>query len=263
MSMTRYECPTCETVFNAGDSTRCVQCGQPFAPNAADAPGADPLGPPPPYRQANAASQSPPPRGEWLPAPAAGDATPSDGVLGAPSIRDIGALGPPPPYRPIVQASPVFERGPAPDLEPWRLASLARLTVHPPPDAAPARESVDPAEDEWSLLREPDPAAGPAPPPVDDDRFERPADFGPRDMPMPWVPEPPASPMALVVRRILPGGGLRHGGHRAIRPTIWGAGIAVVMLVVAIAVRSGPERLMRAIPGGAEIYAWLGLAPTP
>jgi hypothetical protein len=179
MSMTRYQCSTCEAVFTVGDSTCCRQCGQVFAPDAADA-----------------------------------------GPLGAPGIRAIGALGPPPPYRPIVQAPPAFGRGPAPDLEPWRVASLARRPVQPPPDAVAAPESVDPAEDEWSLHREPAPVVERSPPAADDNRFERPADFGPRDRPIPWVPEPPVSRMTLIFRRILPVGGLGRGRHRPIRPSI-------------------------------------------
>jgi len=88
------------------------------------------------------------------------------------NIRVIGALGPPPPYRPADQAAPVFARGPAPDLEPWREPSLACvLTDEPAAEAAPA-------EPHWSLIREPDATVEVAPPPGEQTRSEIDQDLG-------------------------------------------------------------------------------------
>jgi predicted Zn finger-like uncharacterized protein len=103
------------------------------------------LGPPPPYRPI---AQEP--RAALTPVEMA--PTPPPAPL---NIRSIGALGPPPPYRPIIQAGAVFQRGPAPDLEPWRLASLARA-----PTTSLAESGVDEpvmSEADWTLPREAEP----------------------------------------------------------------------------------------------------------
>jgi len=70
------------------------------------------------------------------------------------NIRTLGALGPPPPYRPIIQAGAVFFRGPAPDLEPWRLASLARVPGSP---GGRGPEGTGIGRADWSLHRESEP----------------------------------------------------------------------------------------------------------
>ncbi len=138
------------------------------------------VGPPPPYRTVTPPSRPAPVRPEIAPAPA----TPPV------NIRGIGALGLPPPYRPIVQAASVFGRGPAPDLEPWRLASA----THTSPVAGLEPEwipvSADSSEADWSISRDSEPEIPGTSSPLDDARRE----VDRRADPLAWAEAPPVRP---------------------------------------------------------------------
>lgn len=164
-----------------------------------------PMGPPPQYRPIVTAPPQAKPRVEMAPV------TPAAPV----NIRGIGALGPPPPYWPIVQASQVFGRGPPPDLEPWRIASLTHAIVDRGTEPEPPLADVDPSEADWTISREPEPVVEMAPPPVEETRFE--IDDEGHSLAWPTY-APPPMPM--------PG----SGSVRAIRLTLWAAGIALAVL---------------------------------
>jgi hypothetical protein len=171
------------------------------------------------------------------------------------NIRVLEALGPPPPYRPIVQAGAVFERGPPPDLEPWRLASLTRI---PAPGLAVPKEpdapGADPADAEWSLTREPEPVVV-ATPEIDPTiRLEGRLDFEPIYGPVMWPTELGASfgPQA-------PGFAPRSR-RGAIRLRLWASGIVMTVIVLGAILGVGRGRVMRAFPGTIRIYATIGLA---
>lgn len=238
---------------HAGTSEATQRSGEPGRPNSVTDGAAGALGPPPPYRPIVAAPRPAPPRVEMAPAPPAAPV----------NIRVIGALGPPPPYRPVIQAAPVFGRGPAPDLEPWRLASLTRLPALRP-EPAPEEAGGEPLEDEWALSREPEPEVG-TPPPVEDSRLEVPEDFGPRDRPLVWPPGSqaphmlPASVYASRVAGLGPGPGIAARG-REIRRMLWVVGIGMAVLGLGITLHIGRERVMRAFPAAVRIYGALGLA---
>ena len=90
------------------------------------------LGPPPPYRPIAA-----PPLTRHHEENARPDQ--KETIGDAPTPVDLGKVNrlvPPPPYRPIsaVTGTPIFPRGQAPDLEPWRRASLSRDAVYEPDD---------------------------------------------------------------------------------------------------------------------------------
>jgi len=144
------------------------------------------------------------------------------------NIRVIGTLGPPPPYRPIVQSSPVFGRGPAPDLEPWRIASLTRAIVDRGTEHEPPLTDVDRADADWTISREPEPGVEKAPASPEEIRFE--IDEADRAAARPSRAPPPAP---------------TSGFARAIRPTLWAAGIAVAVLGSGAALYLERGRLMR------------------
>lgn len=165
------------------------------------------------------------------------------------NIRGIGILGPPPPYRPIIQGGPVFERGPPPDLEPWRLASLTRIPADPQPNARAAEAGVVSAEEPWALEREPDR-------PIQEEaaasytgryEIEDPAgpSISPADGPAlgyaPWGPAPAST--ARTKRRV-----------------VWLVGLVVAVLGMAIALDTARAPLIREFPAAARVYATFGLA---
>jgi hypothetical protein len=216
--------------------------------NAATAPTAPspvPLGPPPPYRPIMAGRRPAPARAEMAPMPAA--AAPVN-------IRVLGALGPPPPYRPIVQAGAVFERGPPPDLEPWRLASLTRipapgLAVPAEPEAA----GTDPEDTEWSLTREPEPRVVATPELEPTIRLEGRQEREPMYGPVMWPTEIEAALGASA-----PGFAPRSR-RRMIRPLLWASGIIMTVIVSGAILDIGRGRVMRTFPGTVRIYAAIGL----
>jgi hypothetical protein len=147
------------------------------------------------------------------------------------NIRVIGTLGPPPPYRPIVQTSPVFERGPAPDLEPWRIASLTGAIVDRGAKDEPPLTGVDRADADWTISRDPEPGVEKAPPLPGEARFE----IDGEDRALAWPTHAP-SPVPA------------SGFARAIRPTLWAAGIAVAVLGSGAALYLERGRLIQALP---------------
>jgi hypothetical protein len=178
-----------------------------------------PMGPPPAYRPIATIPPKAKPRVEMAPV-----TTPAVPV----NIRVIGTLGPPPPYRPIIQSSPVFERGPAPDLEPWRIASLTHAIVDRGAKDEPPLAGVDRADADWTISRDPEPGVEKAPPLPEEARFE----IDEEDRALAWPTRAP-SPMPA------------SGFARAIRPTLWAAGIAVAVLGSGAALYLERGRLMR------------------
>jgi hypothetical protein len=171
------------------------------------------------------------------------------------NIRVLGALGPPPPYRPIVQAGAVFERGPPPDLEPWRLASLTRV---PAPGLAvptePATTGADPEDDEWSLIREAEPEVVATPELNPTIRLEGRRDFEPIYGPVVWPAEIEAS-LGAPAQGLAP-----RPRRRAIRGMLWASGIVMTVIVLVALLGLGRGSVMRAFPGTARIYTAIGLA---
>ena len=237
-------------------------------------PPSGPLGAPPPYIVKAPPSRPAPPRVEMAPVPpapehGAGDTyRRPDFPLPAPAaapvnMRVIGALGPPPPYRPIVQGAPVFGRGPAPDLEPWRLAALARIPAERAPRPEPAREAVEAFEDEWSLPRETGQAAELGPASADETRVERPEEYGPRDVPMVWPAEAEAPRMNLEYPfpRIGAAAVVVARRRRELRLLL---GIGATFAIAAVAgPLIGRQPLMSRFPATVPVYAALGLAGKP
>lgn len=177
-----------------------------------------PLGPPPPYCPIVVPPKSAPKRAEIAPAPPAASV----------NLRVMGALGPPPPYRPIVQPGAEFGRGPAPDLEPWRLVSLTLIHADPPREPEPDEAETARVEADWSLPREPEPEAE-IPPPPDATRFETNVEFGPLDLPRVWPAGSNDAPHMLppAFRRGLPGAGgegspvAKMGAQGVLPATLW------------------------------------------
>jgi hypothetical protein len=171
------------------------------------------------------------------------------------NIRVLGALGPPPPYRPIVQAGAVFERGPPPDLEPWRLASLTRI---PTPGLAVPKEpeapGAEPADAEWSLIREPEPVVV-ATPEIDPTiRLEGRQDFEPIYGPVMWPAEIEAS-FAAPAQWFAP-----RFRRSTFRLMLWASGAVMTVIVLGAILGIGRGSVMRAFPGSVRIYAAIGLA---
>ena len=210
------------------------------------------LGPPPPYRPIVAAPKPSPPRAEIAPV--------SHSIEG--SDRVVGALGPPPPYRPVIQTAPVFGRGPAPDLEPWRPVAFTRIQT----DRRAEPETPLTGDDDdfaWSLPRQSDPEPT-IPQPMEEVRREAPEDFGPRDRPLVWprgreapydVPGPPRfSPQIDLLAN--PGPVARPGiARRLVRKVLWAAGIGVAVVGLALVLYVGRWRVMRTFPVTVPIYA--------
>ncbi len=237
-------------------------------PRGNPAPG-PPLGPPPPYRPMASSPRSVPPAVEMAPAPPPAEV----------NLRVMGALGPPPPYRPIVQAGAVFRRGPAPDLEPWRLASLARMPAQKPDNPSePAPSVLDDTDTDWSLPREAERR-------VEADRgADQPSrimtshglEIGPglaigqslavgqfmgADGSRLGVGPRPRRKIGFLARRggrIL-GGRTRAASHMS-RVVLCGTGLMVAMLVLGFAAGFGRHAVMRAFPASRSIYASVGLA---
>ena len=212
------------------------------------------LGLPPPYLPFVPAPGPAPPRAEMAPAPPAAPV----------NIRGVGSLGPPPPYRPIVQAASVFGRGPAPDLEPWRLASLRRTLPDREPTRVPPGTEAD--EDEWALSREPEPGVESGQRPFEESRVETPGDFGPRDIPLTWPPQIQPPRRFPGSAHGLPRGvrGVRAGiATRLVRPLLWTAGIGVAVLGLGVVLHSGRQQVMRAFPIAGRIYDAFGVTGTP
>jgi hypothetical protein len=105
-------------------------------------------------KAAPAPAEMPPPARALLPT------SPAPAHRASPvNIRGLSTLGPPPPYRPIVQGAAEFARGPPPDLEPWRVASLSSIPVsswetEPETATSPAATPVEPEDADWRLPRE-------------------------------------------------------------------------------------------------------------
>ncbi|MSP01963.1 MAG: hypothetical protein EXR07_13065 [Acetobacteraceae bacterium] len=186
---------------------------------------------------------------------------------GPDNIRSIGMLGPPPPYRPIIQGSAVFERGPAPDLEPWRLESLTRV-----PTPRGARPALDPEvpdgpyQADWSIHRDTIPATG------QDQEF--PAEQAPPGVPVPWPydDEPPPGPKLPAPRAFSfrftrtraqsMSGGMGRRRFITRRLALWSI-IAAVVVMFGAALGFGRQDVMRRFPATAPLYAALGLAGAP
>ena len=293
MTQLPFRCPVCVAAGAVPDltsaaATHCAQCGLVFTPIAtsgdgvnasrprisdqlpyvppvanlagaepprSDAPPAVTVDPPPPYVPLANPARPTPPRAEMTPTP------PEVSV----NIRVVGALGLPPPYRPGVAAEPVFARGPAPDLEPWRLVSLASRMAERDPTPDPAAEGDAPANPHWSLNREPDPAAE-AVPLAQETRFETGEVAGPRDLPVVW---PPGSegPRMLPASRYdarRAGQGVAVGAaFRMRRPAFWAAGIGIAVIGLGVALYVGRQEVTRVFPSEAPVAAARGPADGP
>jgi hypothetical protein len=178
-----------------------------------------PFGPPPTYRPIDPGPRPKLPAVEMTPVP------PPTAV----NLRTMGTLGPPPPYRPIIQAGATFARGGAPDLEPWRLASLMST---PGEDHEPRPGII---EEVWSLAREPPSEGAPIPGPEVPNRFENDRDVDPKDRPVAWaahMPVPPATlgyaPEDKARRR---GTGIRLRPRMG-RSVLWASGLFGAILAV-------------------------------
>ncbi len=204
--------------------------------------GAEALGPPPPYIPIGAREKPAPPS----PAPGgrtAGEGTgarPGPGAPGAgQSVRLAGMLGPPPPYRPAEGAVQGFERGPAPDLEPWREDGLTRGPAPPPPGEADLG---------WDFAREPPPE----PPP------DRAAPASP-GVPVPWPyeNEPPPPPMFGPKPGRAPW--TAEARSRLIRRVVVGTVVVAVLVSVGAASIVWRATAIRYVPALAGVYQALGL----
>jgi predicted Zn finger-like uncharacterized protein len=215
----------------------------------------EPLGAPPPYRPVEAVQKPEPARVEM--APPAPKQEPAAGM----DIRLAGELGPPPPYRPIVQAGAAFERGPAPDLEPWRVASLMRMRAQEPAARRPfsgANPDDDDAEPDWSIRHE-------------TMRFAIEPDRDPRED----GPDTAAAVRPVIGKRrglrsfrsrsaALPGGDF----GRDVRPIVpnarmLAAAAAGMVILLGIAFYTQREDVMRNVPETVRVYSALGLAARP
>jgi hypothetical protein len=214
------------------------------------------LGPPPPYRPVTPPAKAPPPRFEIAPAP------PIELIEAARdvNIRAVGELGPPPPYRPIIQAGAVFARGPAPDLEPWRMAQLTRVRARPGQEpATPAPPDLD--ERDWSIAREGGRDPRYAPPPWEH--------FDPDAIPPPLLAGAKLSAKdklrLLLVRGEVPGPNGDPVALYRVRATwLAAAGAAVVVLfLLAGSLLTWREAVIERFPGAAPAYAALGLFSPP
>jgi hypothetical protein len=231
---------------NGGDGTSGSTAGGPSGP----------LGSPPPYRPIQT-----PPKPVRARAPAL-DA-PRSPMVEAPrsppvNARVVSALGPPPPYRPIARPDPVFGRGPAPDLEPWRQGTPIRM---PPPDSwRGAPFSLDNAgltEETWALARDAEPLVSATPEREPETRLEPLPNFGPNDRPVAWPKGAPA-PVGAIASR-LP----RSMWRRVLRPVVWTVGIVSIVLMAGVALDKERAVVMRTFPATARIYAAVGLAGKP
>jgi len=211
-----------------------------------------PLGPPPPYRPIEPARRREVPRPEIPEIPETSPAAPIN-------VRVASALGPPPPYRPIIQGAAVFQRGPAPDLEPWRVTSLTRIpTPAEDPPFGAASDGVGPYVSDWQLIREPEPMVSATPEIGPGLRLGAALDTETEDRPVTRYlvpPPPPLRPAPRVRRRLLAGG--------AIRPALWAAGVAVTAVAIGAVLDIRRDGVMRRFPATTGIYAALGLARGP
>ncbi len=238
-----------------------------------------PLGPPPPFRPIVPAPKSTPPRAQIA------ESRPVAEV----NDRVLGAVGPPPPYRPIGQTAMSFERGPAPDLEPWRLTALSRiLEASRQVGEKPAPVNVDADEEEWALPRPPpEPVVHPEPDEADRAyRVESGFDSGPDDLPVRWPPGFAPPPVAgkqrffsRVVRRSTPvvapygiapspsptGGPIAPPSSGRRRRLIWVAGAAIGIAVLGAGLYVERWKVMWMVPEVGRIAGALGLwrGPSP
>jgi len=210
-----------------------------------------PLGPPPPFRPVAPVPKAAPARAEIATRP----------PVVAVNNRVLGAIGPPPPYRPIVQTAVSFERGPAPDLEPWRLAELSRiLEASRAEEEKSALVKLDPDEDEWALLRlPPEPVVHPKLNEAESAyRVETVIDGGPDDLPLRWpsgfTPPPVLRKQGFFARLfrrsrpVVPYGVAPLRSPRRRRRLIWVAvaGLGVVVLGAGLYVERW--KVMRMLP---------------
>jgi hypothetical protein len=207
-----------------------------------------PLGSPPPYRPVQA---PPKPVRARPPAPDAARSPPVN-------ARVVSALGPPPPYRPIAQPDPVFGRGPAPDLEPWRQGAPIRM---PPPDSwrgAPfPLDNAGLTEETWDLARDAEPLVSATPEREPETRLEPLPNFGPNDRPVAWPKGAPAPTGVIASRRP------RSMRRRVLLPVVWAVGIVSIVLLAGVALDRERAVVMRTFPETARIYAAVGLAGKP
>ncbi len=202
---------------------------------------ASPLGPPPPYRPIAAAPRPTPPQPRMVTLP------PAEPV----NIRGISALGPPPPYRPIVQASPEFGRGPAPDLEPWRLASMTRIPLAGRAEPESNRSATPLEDDDWALMRESEPPIQPVATPIDTTRFEVETNVASGNLPLLWPAE--GDEPAAVKPGITPRASKRR------RRLIWTCGIVAAVLASVAVLHVERQRVVRAFPPAGQFYNVAGL----
>lgn len=204
-----------------------------------------PLGPPPLYRPVGPARRQASHR--------AGRPSPAQAEIPI-NVRVASALGPPPPYRPIIQGEAVFQRGPAPDLEPWRTTSLIRMAA---PEPERSRDLVpgdtDPDGSEWRLIREAEPAVFATPEIGPGLRLEIGRDFEPDSEPAPWHPATRPLPPRWSQ------GGRPGLVARMMRPALWCTAIVVAMAVTGIILDIARDEVMRRVPATTEIYAAVGL----
>ena len=289
-------CPACEAAYRVpGDRAeqmvrmRCGRCGLVFEPDLKSArrardeadPGNSPasppsapsstaapltaarraeamahIGPPPPYRPvkpARTATAAPTQPAVGRPPPAANPAV-------------ANKYGPIPPYRPIGPGPRPFARGQAPDLEPWRSASLVRaapdsgedgLDGHGDPNGpigpglAIGPRGGQSASPSWSIRREPPRAMGP----VDFSLFPLRTEL------------PPAEPGAASTRESEPASPIDDDEADApprrgmfVVPLPWVA-IPVAAGVLGGALYQMRDGVMRVFPGTIPIYAALRIAP--
>ncbi len=294
MAIFSVYCPACEAAYHVPsdrvtgvDRMRCGRCGLTFEPDlsqiidigtiqhpivAVTQPLVNEetrlenlhrLGQPPAYR---------PPDNPPKPAPPAASQADVPLSLSQPVfIRAIG-LGPPPPYRPILMPPPDFERGLAPDLDPWRAMSPIRRTDLE--DEFPAAHSVlrprgpglsiggDPiirqAQTSWSIIREPPPDLGPS-------DFSLSSQGRTETGPEPGMDDPPPIPPASAQASRFEAAGDNPSRARR-RPTFINAAPWAAIPLAAGMVGGGlyvfRDDVMGMFPGTIPIYAALGLTTT-
>ena len=175
------------------------------------------------------------------------------------NIRATGALGPPPPYRPIARVSQGFERGAAPDLEPWREEAMTRAA--PPPEAPDSQSGWEISRDVAPLpVQEPSkptPAGVPVPWPYDNEPPPPLPRFGAeprRRFVLPWKKTrgPAENPVLRPLRRFPK---RRFPKRRAIVLT----GLVATVVVLGLGLVARRADVMRYLPATEGIYALMGL----
>jgi hypothetical protein len=214
------------------------------------------LGPPPPYRPLEPPRK---PMGSNVERTASTQLSDAAG-----NIRVIDELGPPPPYRPILQGTATFERGPPPDLEPWRLASLMRLRSPAKTANKPAVGGRDTAgeqwepEADWSIYRETGLSAEPGEDAIPTAALASQA-LGKRRRLRSMGPDAPRGARAPGIRTSSVMG--VESPVRPIAPTglFLCAAAAGMFVLLGVAFYTQRDDVMRNLPEAVPVYAALGL----